>query len=722
MGVKVRRTTSSNNSKQLLLVLLFILACLLLSRAITAANLRVDSHLPYEDEAFIVPLTRAESSESVYIGSNLIFVPNVDYTDIEAGSFVYDDYSRLPHASGVTISITDGWSDLGPDAIWHNSDGMPQARIIPRDGKKKVCGVYLMTLKFQDPDTTYHINIPHSNGLVYIYCNGNRLGSPWGRTDEWTPSHGFGYGFVPIIPDDNGEARIMIAISTNEKIHNPGILSYPAVSLSSNAMKYAVAPSIWIAFQMLLYLFILIGGFLISRTFKNSRFFYRFIIIEFLVLAYTVVDCYFIIFDSYTKQIIKFVMFILINMVTYLFIYTFFTASNGKKKTAFSMLSPSIVVLSAAVLIIATVLTTPELTTWFPLGPELLFTIIVGVTFSINLIMCHFDDGLYFLTSVIEICQLFFCFNALSDVKGVYNIPAYSVFFVIANLTLEFYFTTRYMIQARTLEDTMEHMQFLVQEKTLRISEINKDLFNTNKKLMENEQARKNVLSNVSHDLRTPITAIRGYAEIMLSSNNLSDVQRQNYLQNIIRRASQMERIISDIVELTRLESNANEFQFTDISLAELLDELCMMYDADLQGTSKSLILDIPDDDLLMVKADPKKLSRVFENLISNAINYTYDEAVITVKAWREGAHKDITQQTINVDIKDNGIGIPENEIPMIFDRFYRAKNSGQNIKGTGIGLSIVKTIVDRHDATISVESAIGKGTTFHLTMKATYR
>ena len=77
---------------------------------------------------------------------------------------------------------------------------------------------------------------------------------------------------------------------------------------------------------------------------------------------------------------------------------------------------------------------------------------------------------------------------------------------------------------------------------------------------------------------------------------------------------------------------------------------------------------------------------------------------------------------TVNIEISDNGIGIPENEIPMIFDRFYRAKNSGQNIKGTGIGLSIVKTIVDRHDAKISVKSAIGKGTTFLIEMKATYR
>ena len=182
-----------------------------------------------------------------------------------------------------------------------------------------------------------------------------------------------------------------------------------------------------------------------------------------------------------------------------------------------------------------------------------------------------------------------------------------------------------------------------------------------------------------------------------------------------------MERIVADIVELTRMESNSNEFSFTDVSMAELLDELYMLYEGDLHGTSKRLTLDLPEDDFLIVKADPKKISRVFENLISNAINYTYDEALIKVRAWRSDADKPVSEQRIHIEISDNGIGIPEEEIAKVFDRFYRAKNSGQNIKGTGLGLSIVKTIIEHHDADISVESRLGSGTTFHIVMKATY-
>ena len=201
----------------------------------------------------------------------------------------------------------------------------------------------------------------------------------------------------------------------------------------------------------------------------------------------------------------------------------------------------------------------------------------------------------------------------------------------------------------------------------------------------------------------------------------MDEEQKRTYLTNIVRRSEQMERIVSDIVELTRMESSDTEFMFTDLSISEMLDELVTMYSLDLDGTGKHLSIEIPDDDLLIVKADPKKFSRVFENLISNAINYTNDEASIVVKAWRTGEDLPVTEQKIHVSVKDNGIGIPPEEQSRIFDRFYRAKNSGINIKGTGLGLAIVKLICDRHNAEIKVKSDIGKGTEFEVVMDATY-
>ena len=719
MGVKGGKKGVKNQTKQLLLVLLFILACILLSNQINKADTRHDTGIKYDNGVYMIP----DTTDVNYITKDLTFVPNVDYTDIDSGEFTYYDYMTLPYASGVSISVTDGWSDLGENSLLHNFDKFDGVEAIMREGKPKVCGVYLMTLSFENPNITYNLNIPNVNGLVKVYCNDNSLGFLWGRTNEWTPALGFGYGYVPITPDSNGIARIMIAVSTNVKIHNPGIVSYPSILPSSEAITDAVIPSLWLMIQLLLYAFILIGGFLISRTFKNKSIFYHFIIVELLIIIYTVIECNFVALDTYNREIVKFILFIAINTMVFIFVNSFFGDAISIRKHKILSLAPVLVSTGAIVLVFWTMYESPVFTDNFPLIPEVLFIILVALIAGYKLIFVHFGEPGALNAAIMIVCQIFFSVNTFNTVNRTFNIPTYSVFFVIANVTLEFFFIMRYVIQARKLEDTMEHMQFLVQEKTLRISEINKDLFNTNKRLMENEQARKNVLSNVSHDLRTPITAIRGYAEILLSrKGSLSDTQEENYLRNIIRRAEQMERIISDIVELTRLESNVNEFQFMDVSISELLDEICMMYEADLQDTKKNIVVEIPDDDLLFVKADPKKLSRVFENLISNAINYTFEEATIVVKAWRGGTDMDISKQTINVDISDNGIGIPEAEIPMIFDRFYRAKNSGQNIKGTGIGLSIVKTIIDRHDATISVKSAIGKGTTFHIEMKATYR
>lgn len=705
-------------SKQLLLALLFILACTFLSIQINRSNRSKDSGIPYENGIHIVSATR----ESVNIGKDLVFVPNIDYEDIDSGAFTYDNYEDLPYASNVSVTYG-GWNDLGDDAVWHNSIGMPEARQITRDGKIKNCGTYLMTIRFEDPDMTYYMSIPDSNGLVKVYCNNSDLGFLWRRTGEWNHTLTLGYSYVPIIPDADGTARIMISISTNVKIYNPGMLAMPSFVPSTSAMKLVVFPALWTMIQLILFLFILIGGLLISRTFKNKLIFYLLIALELLALSYTLIDSNFIVVNSYTKALTKFVLFIALNSMVFIYIDSYFVPTDKQKKSIVLNTLPVIVVASAVILIVWAVISQPEFNLYFPLVPEIIFVMFVAILTGFNMVVVHYGEDWSFFASIIEISQIFFSVNAINDIKGIYNIPTYSVFMVIANLTLEFYFISRYVIQSRKLEDTMERMQFLVQEKTMRISEINKDLFNTNKKLMENEQARKNVLSNVSHDLRTPITAIRGYAEMILSSGDrLTDTQKENYLRNIIRRSEQMERIISDIVELTRLESDATEFHFTDLSISEILDEICIMYEADLEGTSKQLILDIPENDLLFVKADPKKLSRVFENLISNAINYTYEEAKITVKAWREGADKDLSKQTINIDIEDNGIGIPEAEIPMVFDRFYRAKNSGKNIKGTGIGLSIVKTIIDRHDAKISVESEIGKGTVFHIIMKPSYR
>ena len=356
------------------------------------------------------------------------------------------------------------------------------------------------------------------------------------------------------------------------------------------------------------------------------------------------------------------------------------------------------------------------------LFPALLYGLVVMLISLVKTVLRYFNERSNTLT--ILLCYTYFVYlifiSILMDSIVVYMLPNYSFIFVIAVIVAEITFLTEFIRQQRQLTKSAATLKRQVREKTVFISEINRDLVENNKKLVEGELARKNVLSNVSHDLRTPITAIRGYAELLLSSGkDMPDAQIISYLTNIVKRSEQMERIVSDIIELTRMEANNAEFQFTNISMSEMLDELVTMYSLDLEESTKHIELEIPNDDLLIVKADPKKISRVFENLISNAINYTEGEARIAVRAWRSNGNMALSEQQVHISVSDNGIGIPAEEVGKIFDRFYRAKNSGINIKGTGLGLAIVKLICDRHNAKIMVTSEIGKGTTFEIIMPA---
>lgn len=703
-------------------MLLFGLACTLLSVAMYQVNARVDSGCGNENGYFEITNLEERTSESVMLGRGWIFVPNVDYVDIDNGSFSYADYESLPHADNVSISTRQGWRNLGDDASWHNCETCPDFNVIERDGKHKITGLYMATLHFERTDTTYHLNVPQANGLVVVYCNGSKLGTMWNRVDEWTPSFGFGYGHVPIIPDENGNAQIILAVSASDSLYNPGIVGMPSIADAGQSYKFVVIPSLWYAVQVTLFFFLLVGGLLIARTHKNKANIFIVLAIELLVLIFTFIDCHFVTQTTVIREISKYITMIAISVLVYLFIYGIYNNSSKDKRHLISKIVSAIIVATGIIYILVAIFNPSVLGTRFPHISGTTFTTLISVISACLIYKLSDQDDSKPFAGMALTSFILFTFYMFSVPGGIYNVPIYTFFFIITNLVVEIFYIVRYVSQARELEETNRRMQYLVKEKTQHISEINRDLFNTNKRLMENEEARKNVLSNVSHDLRTPITAIRGYTELLISNGErMKPEQQKTYLNNIIRRATQMEQIISDIVELTRLESNANEFQFTDVSMSELLEEICMMYEPDLEHTKKKLKLSLPENDLLIVRADPKKISRVIENLVSNAINYTKEEANILVKAWRDGDLSDISSQTVNIDVIDDGIGIPENEIRNVFDRFYRAKNSGQNIKGTGIGLSIVKTIVDHHDAQITVESELGKGTTFHLTMKATY-
>ena len=558
--------------------------------------------------------------------------------------------------------------------------------------------------------------------MAWIFCNGEFIQKIGDRTPIFNLKAFADY--CTLIPDD-GKLDIVIVITCTPQVANPGLLSEPIIETRvANDIRTALTAGHFAVVTLLLIVALGVGSNIILGATKNKKLFVAFFVSFIAILFYYLDDCRFISVDSHIRADIRFVLIVIASCAAFIENSQFFVGSKPQKKYILLRKAHNIVLAVGGSIVIAYFICDIVYGLLSPEFVAVMFALsTVTLSIFINLFFYNKENQRVLLWALLfSLMFLVLYLSILLDSMIVFTIPTYSLIFVVFTFIAEISLVSSYITQQRELNRSAAVLKRQVREKTVFISEINRDLVLTNKRLLEGEVARKNVLSNVSHDLRTPITAIRGYAELMISAqDNLTLEQRNSYLSNIVRRSEQMERIVADIMELTRMESSDSDFHFTSVSIAEMLDELVVMYSMDLEDTEKHLSLDLPPRDSLIVKADPAKLSRVFENLISNAINYTEAQANIVIKAWRTGDVSHIASQKIHVTVEDNGIGIPEQDIPRIFDRFYRAHNSGVNIKGTGLGLAIVKLICDKHDAEINVTSKLGEGTTFEIILSATY-
>lgn len=223
------------------------------------------------------------------------------------------------------------------------------------------------------------------------------------------------------------------------------------------------------------------------------------------------------------------------------------------------------------------------------------------------------------------------------------------------------------------------------------------------------EQMRKDFVANVSHELRTPITSIKGFAETILDDEfNDPDLERK-FLSIIHKESDRLQTLIQDLLDLSKLEKEAFDLTVQPLMVTELLEE-CIDF-ARLEADKKSIAIEteiIPD---VSIKGDYPLLRQVFLNLIYNAINYTLENGSIHVSLKAN-------ESWIKVSIKDNGIGIPQEALDRIFERFYRVdKARSRNTGGTGLGLAIVKHIVEGHHGFVEVESELNKGSIFTVTI-----
>lgn len=226
-------------------------------------------------------------------------------------------------------------------------------------------------------------------------------------------------------------------------------------------------------------------------------------------------------------------------------------------------------------------------------------------------------------------------------------------------------------------------------------------------RLEETDRLRRELVSNVSHDLRTPLASMQGYLETLtLRNNQLDENQRREYLDIAYKHCQRLTHLVQELFELSKLDAGRTQPQTERFSLAELLQDVVQKFS--LRAEQKQVELRVkPARDLCLVAADIALIERVIENLIDNALQHTPEGGSVTLSL-------DERPEAVQVSIMDTGSGVPEEELPRIFDRYYRGRAHRRNSSGgTGLGLAIVKRILDLHECRIEVTSKPGAGTCF---------
>ncbi|WP_042163579.1 two-component system histidine kinase PnpS [Paenibacillus gorillae] len=220
------------------------------------------------------------------------------------------------------------------------------------------------------------------------------------------------------------------------------------------------------------------------------------------------------------------------------------------------------------------------------------------------------------------------------------------------------------------------------------------------------ERIRSEFVANVSHELKTPIAAVKGFAETLLGGAVKDEETTRSFLQIIFDESDRLNRLIGDILELSKIESRRVPLYFSPVEVDSFVQKTVTLMET--EAAKKSIRLDVQAEGGLYVEADEDRLRQIMMNLLANGINYTPEGGKVTL------AVEGIDEDHIRIKITDTGIGIPKKDLPRIFERFYRVdKARSRSSGGTGLGLSIVKHLVELHKGTISVTSTVGAGSTF---------
>ena len=236
------------------------------------------------------------------------------------------------------------------------------------------------------------------------------------------------------------------------------------------------------------------------------------------------------------------------------------------------------------------------------------------------------------------------------------------------------------------------------------VEELSDVLNNAKNEVRKVSDLRKDLIANISHDLRTPLTMVKAYAEMIRDLSGDNPEKRSEHVQIIIDEADRLSALVNNLLELSKLESGNMELELSDFSIVDKLNDCMTRYTLLIEQNGYDIKYE-PDEDRI-ITADAGKLDQVIYNFINNAVNYTGDNKVIRIRQINK-------PDCVRVEVVDNGNGISKDMLPLVFDRYYRDAKVKRAIVGTGLGLSICKEILKQHGFAFGVSSTEGEGSTF---------
>ncbi len=264
--------------------------------------------------------------------------------------------------------------------------------------------------------------------------------------------------------------------------------------------------------------------------------------------------------------------------------------------------------------------------------------------------------------------------------------------------------------QAKLL-NKKSNINFNTDTKIEELIELSNTLNYAEEELSKTDELRRDLMANVSHDLKTPLTMIKAYAE-MSTDIHLNNHEKQKEDMNIIiEETERLTLLVNDILTLSKMQTNIEKLNIEEFNLIKTIEEILERYKY-LQETENYKFIFNKNKEKVLIKADKKKLEQVVYNLINNAINYTGEDNKVTINVIDK-------KNIVSVEITDTGNGIKDEDLPYIWDKYYKNKKKHKrNRIGTGLGLSIVKQILEAHKYSYGVKTKLNNGTTFYFEIK----